>query len=271
MANSEKKNSKPPPWQDDHDVESIPFGAWLRRQRELREISLREIADTTKISIRYLQALEQDRFDVLPAPVFAKGFLREYARFVGLDPDEVVNSYLNAQVAYETGEVPTSEEESSPAGPNAGEWLSSAILVVGVILLLLAVAFVAFHAERSRSEIEPPPMAAPVVEETEALALETTAEMAPTAPLLVTMDFKQDCWVEAVADDSVRISELHVQGESLQIPAERRVVLLTVGDPAAVNIEVNGVPFEIPGAEAGRVARDVEITLPEEAAPSDES
>ncbi|HMB52011.1 MAG TPA: helix-turn-helix domain-containing protein, partial [Thermoanaerobaculia bacterium] len=72
------------------------FGAWLRRQREIREIDLREIADKTKISLRYLKAMEQDRFEVLPAPIFARGFLREYARYVGLDADEVVNYYLAA-------------------------------------------------------------------------------------------------------------------------------------------------------------------------------
>ena len=73
------------------------FGDWLRRQREMREISLRDIADRTKISLRYLQAMEDDRFDLLPAPIFAKGFLREYARYVGLSPDEVVNHYLSVQ------------------------------------------------------------------------------------------------------------------------------------------------------------------------------
>ena len=70
------------------------LGAWLRAQREARGVGLREIADASKISLRYLEALETDRFEVLPAPVFTRGFLREYARVVGLDPDEVVNLYL---------------------------------------------------------------------------------------------------------------------------------------------------------------------------------
>lgn len=97
MPGAEKSQSRQPPWDGGVDAEAVPFGGWLRRQRELRQVSLREIADVTKISIRYLEALEEDRFDVLPAPVFAKGFLREYARYVGLDPDEVVNTYLTAQ------------------------------------------------------------------------------------------------------------------------------------------------------------------------------
>jgi cytoskeletal protein RodZ len=80
MADSEQKNSKQPPWHQANDLEAVSFGTWLRRQREARSIELREIADHTKIGIRYLEALEQDRFDVLPAPVFTKGFLRQYGR-----------------------------------------------------------------------------------------------------------------------------------------------------------------------------------------------
>ncbi|HET9228574.1 MAG TPA: helix-turn-helix transcriptional regulator, partial [Thermoanaerobaculia bacterium] len=84
-----------PPWDKPPEPEgSVSFGDWLRRQREMREISLRDIADRTKISLRYLEAMEDNRFDLLPAPIFAKGFLREYARYVGLSPDEVVNHYL---------------------------------------------------------------------------------------------------------------------------------------------------------------------------------
>src|SRR5688500_7856360 len=86
--------NRPPPWGKDVDAEPVSFGTWLRRQREMRGVDLRDIAERTKISLRYLEAMEEDRFDILPAPIFAKGFLREYARHVGLSPDEVVNHFL---------------------------------------------------------------------------------------------------------------------------------------------------------------------------------
>jgi cytoskeleton protein RodZ len=78
-------------------TEAESFGPWLRRQREMREIDLREIADSSKISLRYLQAFEENRFDELPADVFAKGFLRHYARFVGIDQEEAVNFFAQAR------------------------------------------------------------------------------------------------------------------------------------------------------------------------------
>ena len=96
MAVGVKRPNRPPPWEKEAvQTEASSFGDWLRRQREMREISLRDIAERTKISLRYLEAMEADRFDLLPAPIFAKGFLREYARYVGLSPDDVVNHYLS--------------------------------------------------------------------------------------------------------------------------------------------------------------------------------
>ena len=70
------------------------FGETLKRERELREISLRQIAEATKINIRYLEALEENRFDVLPGGLFNKGFIRAYSHFIGIDSEAMVNSYL---------------------------------------------------------------------------------------------------------------------------------------------------------------------------------
>jgi cytoskeletal protein RodZ len=74
--------------------EAASFGEVLRRERQLRSISLREVAEATKISIRHLEALERNDFAALPGGAFSKGFLRAYATFIGLDPEEMVNHYL---------------------------------------------------------------------------------------------------------------------------------------------------------------------------------
>jgi len=57
--------------------------------------SLRQIANASKVGVRYLEYIEQDRFAYLPAPVYLRGFLQEYARMVGLDPRRVTESYLS--------------------------------------------------------------------------------------------------------------------------------------------------------------------------------
>src|SRR3954447_14841799 len=72
------------------------FGDRLRREREMRGITLDEITESTKISRRHLEALEKERFDQVPGAVFNKGFVRAYARFLGLDEDEAVADYSAA-------------------------------------------------------------------------------------------------------------------------------------------------------------------------------
>lgn len=255
-----------PPWASgDPTADGGSFGAWLRRQREMREIDLREIAERTKISLRYLQAMEQDRFELLPAPVFARGFLREYAKYVGLSPDEVVNFYLSAL----GGEEDDDETEEAPVRRRTGvasPWSYGVFVVMAVILLVAVVAYLAFYAESRRRDGErtpPLPVAAPALspisEAAAAPAVPPPPPAEPRAPLRVTLDFTQECWVEIVVDERRQISERHAPGESLQLEAESSVVLATLGNARGVEVQVNGEPFALP---PGRVIRDVRIELP---------
>ncbi len=72
------------------------FGEKLRREREMRGISLDEIATQTKISARNLKALEDEKFDQLPGGIFNKGFVRAYAKFLGIDEEHMVAEYIAA-------------------------------------------------------------------------------------------------------------------------------------------------------------------------------
>jgi cytoskeleton protein RodZ len=72
------------------------FGEKLRREREKRSITLDQISQSTKIGTRMLQALEDDKFSQLPGGIFNKGFVRAYARHLGLDEDQTVAEYLEA-------------------------------------------------------------------------------------------------------------------------------------------------------------------------------
>ena len=80
------------------------FGEKLRLEREKRKISLEQISSSTKIGTRMLQALEEDKFSQLPGGIFNKGFVRAYARVVGLDEDQTIADYLQA-----SGDAPRPE------------------------------------------------------------------------------------------------------------------------------------------------------------------
>src|SRR5258707_7500694 len=73
------------------------FGERMQREREMRSISLDEIVESTKIGARMLRALEEEEFEKLPGGIFNKGFVRAYARYLGLDEEQAVADYLAAE------------------------------------------------------------------------------------------------------------------------------------------------------------------------------
>lgn len=98
------------------------LGRWLREEREARSISLEEIAAATKIVPRYLEALEDDRLDLMPGGFFIRGIIRAYAKAVGLDPEEVLARYKDAGILAppERGRAPFATTAVPPTLPHAG-------------------------------------------------------------------------------------------------------------------------------------------------------
>ncbi|HEV1993344.1 MAG TPA: helix-turn-helix transcriptional regulator, partial [Candidatus Acidoferrum sp.] len=74
-------------------MEKTTFGEHLRREREMRGVSLEEISAATRIGVRFLEALENEQWDRLPGGVFNRGFIRAVARFLGLDEEGLVGEY----------------------------------------------------------------------------------------------------------------------------------------------------------------------------------
>jgi cytoskeleton protein RodZ len=117
------------------------FGETLKRERELRQISLREIAEATKINLRYLDALERNDFRHLPGGVFNKGFVRAYAQFIGIDPEAMAMAYLEEEQRQQAraqraagGEPPTPVVVESRRPTPMNLWV---IVVVALLLLLV--------------------------------------------------------------------------------------------------------------------------------------
>src|SRR5262249_630688 len=144
---------------------SLSFGEELRRERIIRDISLEEISQSTKISVRLLRALEDSDVAKLPAPTFTRGFIRAYARHLGIDPEEKLNPYL-AALAADGPEAPSGKR----ARPRSRFWRgrrSTAGTIVGVatavLLLLGMIASPARRQKPSRERLIAAPKSAPVV------------------------------------------------------------------------------------------------------------
>ena len=134
----------------------MSFGVSLKRERELRGVSLAEIAKTTKISVRLLEAIEEDRYDILPEGVFRKSFIKSYAKYLGMNEDQILNKYvLEVQ--------PSTASQSAPVKPTRSFRVTlagsrrSLLLTFGIFLMLLAVSCGFWYLTRANQNGEAPP------------------------------------------------------------------------------------------------------------------
>lgn len=119
------------------------FGDSLKREREKRGITLDDVSLSTKIGLRMLRALEEEKFEQLPGGIFNKGFVRAYARHLGIDEEQAVADYLEA--ARETAPPaepvvdvpsPVRHEETGKEGEPGVPWGILAIVLLGLALAL---------------------------------------------------------------------------------------------------------------------------------------
>ena len=262
---SSAANGESQPVSEPDGGELLAVGLWLRRQREIREIDIEDIAAATKISKRYLTAIEDGRFDQLPGPIFVRGFLRQYAAYTGLDPDEAFNNFLAAQQADEQAAEPVGDKTRVRGSSGRGRLVLWIVIAVVALAAMIVVAG-SFLVGRSKSppprtEAGPLPVAVPPPVAAAPVEIVPAAPEPASSPLQVTLDFLDDCWVEAVIDGGRTLSEVRVQGESLQLEAREKIVL-TVDKVQAVQVEVNGEPYLLVADAESEGAQAVEIVAP---------
>ena len=131
------------------------FGENLRREREMRGVSLEEISSATKISLRFLDAIEREDFSKLPGGIFSRSFIRSYARYLGLDEERVVAEFqLAAQPQVDFDLHRMAAGNSSSGRPAARTPLIATLVAV----VLLAGGYALFRYSRRAAEA---PVAAP--------------------------------------------------------------------------------------------------------------
>src|SRR5918999_405150 len=124
------------------------FGEQLRLAREARGISLREISEQTRISTRYLEAIEADDYKRLPGGIFNKSFIKAYAKYIGFDEHEALEGY--ARTAREQGASPD-DVVSTPYQPrvytdgNSRSPLVTGILTILILAILTLAVYAAMH------------------------------------------------------------------------------------------------------------------------------
>ena len=121
------------------------IGAFLRRERELRQVSLEELVQTTRVPLRMLQRIEEDRFEELPGDVFARGFLRSYARALNLDAERLLARFAEGRKVEAKAPPPLLATLQTPErGRRFG--IAIALVILGILFTLaLSIVFNARH------------------------------------------------------------------------------------------------------------------------------
>ncbi|HET6930141.1 MAG TPA: helix-turn-helix domain-containing protein [Candidatus Acidoferrum sp.] len=114
------------------------FGERLKRERELREVTLEEITQATRIGPRFLEALENEEWDRLPGGVFNRGFVRSIAHYLGLDEEALLAEYDLAHNTHADQQAQKQAQKIEERIPQTPLWMPVA-LVVGALLLVIAI------------------------------------------------------------------------------------------------------------------------------------
>ena len=135
------------------------FGENLRREREMRGVSLEEISSATKISLRFLDAIEREDFSKLPGGIFSRSFIRSYARYLGLDEERVVAEFQLAarpQMDFDLHRMAAGKTSSGRPATR------TPLIATLVAVVLLVGGYVLFRYSQRAAEAPAPPPPAPV-------------------------------------------------------------------------------------------------------------
>jgi len=126
------------------------LGMFLRMERETRNLSLMEVAESTRIREHLLKAIEEDRYDLLPHSLYVKGYLRAYARYFGFDPAEIILRYQNHLNSLLPPAVPHESQVQIFRKPisvlkTKNKYHRSASRTITVLFLLVVSASYGFH------------------------------------------------------------------------------------------------------------------------------
>jgi cytoskeletal protein RodZ len=269
-------------------------GQYLRKEREKRNVSLEAVAKVTRITRENLKALENDDFQVISAPVFVRGFLRNYASYLGLDPKEVIARYDSQTDLLP---VPQDKEPPSPPPPREEKPIFKTLLFLSI--LLVGVVFSFYYYQKTSGPPSAPPPSAGVAPSpdpgiqpspskgtpgkgktaTRAIHPEKSKQppdklQAATTPLSDTDQAKEKrhvlravamekTWLRIVADDH-QVSDVLLQPKEASTWTARRKFAVTIGNAGGVELFFNGTSQ----GRLGNSGAVVHLVLPKEMQPT---
>ncbi len=251
------------------------FGQKLKQEREKRGISLEEVALSTKIGTRMLRAIEEEHFDQLPGGIFNKGFVRAYAKHLGLNEEQTLADYLSAlnatlpqpEAQPEEDVEEVEELQASGSRPSVFSWgrLAAALLVVAVVLGFWNLrsrratpnaAPIAAKAAATPAAIPPTPKQEPAAIQAPPPAPTNPASTVASKPVIaprqapsvasqaaglfhVLVRAREDSWIRVVADGKEIMQDTLLADGQRYIAADKEIVIKS-GNVGGLEFWFNG-------------------------------
>ena len=241
------------------------FSENLRREREMRGVTLEEISASTKISVRFLKAIEAEEFDKLPGGIFTRSFIRSYAKYLGLDDERLLAECPLAVSPREDASL----KRLGATQPPAGGSISRTLPTLGVAAALLLGGYLIYRYSRrgtesppnasgevsaapasTQSQSEPPPTPAPdgTIRQTPQSA-STSSQPSPPGSLPKAMKAGEDglvlqiapkdrVWVSVEADGKTVLQRVLNPNETQTIKA-KQFFDLTIGNAEGIVLTLN--------------------------------
>ena len=230
-------------------------GERLAEARRTQQISVLEVAKELHLDEPKVRALERNDFDVLGAPVFAKGHLRKYAQLVGVDPDDVIADYY--QMTRSEGMPPV----VTTGRPRFREEVSPGPWIAVIIVILVAAASYWWFAAGSGTVVAPatsPEEAMPVEQSDPVVSqpLPQPAETLDDGEMRLSLSFSGDCWTE-ISDATGRRLFFNMGriGRTVELTGKAPLAVL-FGNAENVVVHVDGKRYPVSPSTAGsRTAR----------------
>jgi cytoskeletal protein RodZ len=247
------------------------FGAEFKKARESRGLSLDKIAAETRISTRFLKAIEEEEFQVLPGGIFNRGFIRSYAQHLGLDPEQAISDYERLTSAVQPPADLLIDIEPVTARKSERDLYPIAIVVLAV---LIAIFYLVNRNSQTESVTEGPgnaePAAATPPSEPAAPAPATSPVTPPAelpkpssgppvpaavrrpsgtpAPLVLELEANSETWISLKADSNPPEELIMMPGNTRRYEADMSMALI-IGNAAGVVMKVNGRELGMLGRE----------------------
>ncbi len=221
-------------------------GELLRDEREKKGLSIKEIETAISIRALYINAIEEGNYTIIPGEVYLKGFIRNYANYLGLNGQEMVASYRQEQQPVIPEEVETPAESVRPTKPKGKtgrtthSTKSNKLLIISLLAVCVAGSAWWLLGNQSPSkapietkQVQPAPTAP--------IATQPTTPVTPVQnkPVVINAQYTEQCWTSVVADGKQIYEGTAKNGDTITWEAQKSITI-TAGNAGGVDITYNG-------------------------------